>query len=72
MILNFKHPSDVNLSYREHLVFTWKESVRSLIAAFVMFVHGIFPPLLDWWYSEHIKKAKSRIDNLNEYRNEIN
>ena len=70
MVLNFKHPSDVNLSYIEHLMFTWKESARAFIAALVMFIHGIFPPLLDWWYSEYIKKAKRRIDNLNECRNE--
>ena len=64
MNLNFKHPKDVGLSYISHLKFTWQESTRSLVAVFVMFVHGIFPPLFDLWYSEHIKKAQERIDRL--------
>ena len=64
MNLNFKHPKDVGLSYISHLKFTWQESIRSLVAAFMMFVHGIFPPLFDLWYSEHIKKAQERIDRL--------
>ena len=67
-ILNFNHPCDVNLTYTEHLCFTWKESARSLLAALVMFIHGIIPPLFDWWYSEHIDKAKERIDRINEGR----
>ncbi len=64
MNLNVKHPKDVGLSYISHLKFTWQESIRSLVAAFMMFVHGIFPPLFDLWYSEHIKKAQERIDRL--------
>ena len=64
MNLNFKHPKDVGLSYISHLKFTWHDSIRSLVAAFMMFVHGIFPPLFDLWYSEHIKKAQERIDRL--------
>jgi|TARA_R110000787_G_scaffold213254_3_gene322823 hypothetical protein len=65
---NFKHPKDVNMSYVEHLCFTWKESARSLLACIVMFIHGIFPPILDWWYNDHIDKAKQRIDKVNEGR----
>ena len=64
MKLNFEHPKDVGLNYFSHLKFTWQESARSLVACYVMFMHGIFPPLLDLWYSEHIKKAQERIDNL--------
>ena len=64
MNLNFKHPKDVGLSYISHLKFTWQESARSLVACFVMFMHGIFPPLFDLWYSEHIEKAQERIDKL--------
>ena len=67
-IFNFKHPCDVNLTYYEHLCFTWKESARSLLAFFVMFIHGIFPPMLDWWYNDYITKAKERIDKVNEGR----
>jgi len=67
-ILNFKHPCDVNLTYFEHLCFTWKESARSLLAFVIMFIHGIFPPLLDWWYNDYITKAKERIDKVNESR----
>ena len=33
-----------------------------------MFIHGIFPIVLDWWYSEHIEKAKERVDKINEGR----
>ena len=62
--LNFNHPKDVGLGYYDHLKFTWLESIRSLKATFVMFVHGIFPPLFDLWYSEHIRKAQERIDNV--------
>lgn len=65
-IFNFKHPCDVNLTYMEHLSFTWKESARSLLAFLVMFIHGIFPVILDWWYNDHIKKAKERVDKINE------
>ena len=67
-ILNFNHPCDVNLTYIEHLCFTWKESARSLLAALVMFIHGISPPLLDWWYRDHIEKTKERVDKINEGR----
>jgi len=52
----------------EHLSFTWKESARSLLAFLVMFIHGIFPVILDWWYNDHIKKAKERVDKINEGR----
>jgi len=68
ILLNFKHPKDVNLTYIDHLCFTWKESFRSLLSFFIMFIHGIIPPLFDWWYSEHIKKAKERVDRINEGR----
>ena len=68
IIFNFNHPSDVNLTYIEHLSFTWKESARSLLSFFIMFIHGIVPPLFDWWYSEHIEKAKERVDKINEGR----
>ena len=67
-IFNFKHPCDVNLTYYAHLCFTWKESARSLLACVVMFIHGIFPPILDWWYNDYITKAKERIDKVNEGR----
>ena len=67
-LFNFKHPRDVNLTYIEHLSFTWKESARSLLAFFIMFIHGIFPPIFDWWYDNHIQKAKERIDKINENR----
>mgnify|MGYP003627736691 FL=1 len=67
-LLNFKHPKDVSMSYIEHLCFTWKESARSLLACVVMFIHGIAPPILDWWYNEHIEKAKERVDKVNEGR----
>jgi len=67
-IFNFKHPSDVNLTYMEHLRFTWKESARSFVAFLVMFIHGIFPFILDWWYDNHIQKTKKRIDKVNEGR----
>jgi hypothetical protein len=33
-----------------------------------MFIHGIAPPILDWWYNEHIEKAKERVDKVNEGR----
>ena len=67
-IFNFNHPCDVGLTYKEHLYFTWKESARSLLACVIMFIHGIFPPLLDWWYNEHIEKAKERVAKINEGR----
>ena len=67
-IFNFKHPSDVNLTYIEHLCFTWKESARSLLAFLVMFIHGLFPIILDWWFNDHIEKTKERIDKINEGR----
>jgi|TARA_Y100001951_G_C11120879_1_gene172690 hypothetical protein len=63
-VLNFDHPKDVGLDYFSHLKFTWKESIRALIASVVMFLHGIFPPLFDLWYSEYIRKAQERIDNV--------
>ena len=63
-ILNFKHPKDVGLDYFQHLRFTWKESILSLVASVVMFIHGIFPPLFDLWYSEYIRKTQKRIDNV--------
>ena len=64
--LNFDHPKDVGLSYLRHLCFTWKESIRCLVASVVMFIHGIFPPLFDLWYSDHVKKAQERIDKLSD------
>ena len=63
-ILNFKHPKDVGLDYFQHLCFTWKESILSLVASVVMLIHGIFPPLFDFWYSEYIRKTQKRIDNV--------
>ena len=67
-IFNFKHPCDVNLTYWEHLRFTWKESARSLLAVIVMLIHGVFPMVLDWWFNDHITKTKERIDKINEGR----
>jgi len=61
--LNFEHPKDVGLNYFSHLKFAWKESFMSLVASVVMFMHGIFPPLFDLWYSNHIKKSQERLDD---------
>jgi len=62
--LNFNHPKDVGLNYWPHLKFTWGESLRSLGMFFVMIIHGIFPPIFDHKFSEYIKKAQERINNI--------
>ena len=67
-LLNFNHPQDVSMTYVEHLCFTWKEGARSLLACVIMFIHGVFPPVLDWWYNDHITKSKQRVDKVNEGR----
>ncbi len=65
---NFNHPKDVRMGYIEHLYFTLKESGRSLVACIVMFIHGFIPCIFDWWYSDHIKKTKERLDKVNKGR----
>jgi len=62
--LNFNHPKDVGLNYWSHLKFTWSESSRSLGICFVMFIHGIFPPIFDNKFSEYIKNAQKRINKI--------
>jgi len=59
--LNFEHPGDVGLDYFSHLKFTWKESMLLLTASVVMFLHGIFPPLFDFWYTEYLRKTQERV-----------
>jgi hypothetical protein len=61
MIINKKHPGDAGLTYWQHLKFAWGEMTRLVIMAFVMFVHGLIPWILDWEYIEYIDKAKKRI-----------
>ena len=55
----------MGFNYYEHLKFTWMESIRALGMSLVMFIHGIFRPLFDLIFSEYIKKALERIDNIN-------
>jgi hypothetical protein len=64
MGLNFRHPSDAGLGYFSHMRFTWGESVRALGMGVVMFVHGIFPPVFDKYFSAYVKKAQERIDGI--------
>ena len=62
--LNFNHPKDVGLNYWPHLKFTWGESLRSLGMCFVMFTHGVFPPIFDYKFAKYIKKAQERINKV--------
>lgn len=62
--MNKNHPKDVNLTYMQHLRFAWTEVVRLLSISIVMLVHGVVPWVWDTKFSNYIKNAKQRIDNL--------
>ena len=62
--MNRNHPKDVNLSYMQHLRFAWTEAGRLLAMAIIMLVHGVVPWIWDTTFSNYIKRAKQRIDQL--------
>ena len=39
----FKHLKNVNKSYFSHLFFAWQTAIQLTLAAFCLFVHGLFP-----------------------------
>ena len=63
-MFNFTHPKDVGMKYVNHLKFSWGESIRSLGICIVMFIHGIFPFILDKAFSKYVDKASDRIKTV--------
>ena len=63
-IFNFKHPKDVNLNYFQHLKFSWYESIRAFGIGLVMIIHGIIPCIFDNTFSNYIKKAMGRVEEV--------
>ena len=63
-IFNFKHPKDVNLNYFQHLKFSWYESIRAFGIGLVMIIHGIIPCIFDNTFSNYIKKAMERVEEV--------
>ena len=61
-MVNKNHPKDVGLSYFSHLKFAWGEMIRLECMAIVMFVHGLFPWVLDGRFVEYIDLAKKRVN----------
>ena len=51
------HLEEVGMGYREHLAFAWLNSLRLLVAAIALFVHGCFPFLFVHVASDILEKV---------------
>ena len=61
MKFNKNHPSNVGLTYWQHLKFAWAEAFRLDMIKYVMLIHGLIPWIWDKSFSEYLVKAQARI-----------
>jgi hypothetical protein len=54
VFINKKHPKDIDLTYIEHLIFAWRDSLLLIVMVFVMF--DVFPT--------YLKKSNKKIRSI--------
>ena len=62
MFFNTKHPKDIGLTYFEHLIFAWRESLLLVVMVFVMFIHALVPWIMGDVFPTYLKKVIKRLE----------
>tara|TARA_R110002020_G_scaffold188770_1_gene387494 strand:+ start:2651 stop:2863 length:213 start_codon:yes stop_codon:yes gene_type:complete len=62
VFFNTKHPKDIGLTYFEHLIFAWRESLLLVVMVFVMFIHAIIPWIMGDVFPTYLKKVIKRLE----------
>ena len=65
-----EHPSENQMTYKEHLIHSWTLGFKSTIAAGCFFIHGLFPMTLESTGSETINTIH-KIIRLKQMDNEL-